>query len=146
MTAVAGVTAVERAAGVVVVSIEPWNPWPLVFPIALLALGVAASIAGARRRSKPMREAGYAGVLVGGLLLAALPFSLAGMWDSGARIDALRDAGYESATFSGALAAGDEAFPPLAFQAVHDGERVRGTLHHLDGDRWEIREVESSGG
>ena len=31
--------------------------------------------------------------------------------------------------------------PPLAWQAIRDGERVRGVLRHVDGDRWEIREI-----
>ncbi|WP_350348232.1 hypothetical protein ABIQ69_16610 [Agromyces sp. G08B096] len=124
-----------------VVTIEPWNPWPLVFPVAVLAFGVFASIVGARRRSKPLREAGYTGVLLGGLALVAMQFALAGMWDSGARVDALREAGYDQATFGGHLALVGDGLPPIAFQADRDGERVRGTLHHLGGDRWEIHEV-----
>ena len=57
------------------------------------------------------------------------------------RTDALVALGYESPTFTASTnLAGGEA-PPIAFQAIRDGERVRGVLVSVGGDQWEVREI-----
>ncbi|WP_448808099.1 hypothetical protein [Agromyces bauzanensis] len=68
-----------------IITIEPWNPWPLLFP------GIAE--------------------------------------------------GYGSPTFSGSTDVVGGELPPLAWQAIRDGERVRGVLVPLGGEQWEIRET-----
>jgi hypothetical protein len=44
-------------------------------------------------------------------------------------------------TFSGSVDLSGGELPPIAFQAERDGERVRGVLKPLGGDRWEVAEV-----
>ena len=124
-----------------VVTLEPWNPWPLVFPALVLFAGAAVSIIGTRRRNKPLRESGYVAIVFGALAAAAMTYSMSGIWDVEQRTAALVALGYESPTFnaSTSLAAGEAA--PIAFQAVRDGERVRGVLVQVDDARWEVREV-----
>ena len=125
-----------------IVAIEPWSPWPLAFPAVIAFVGVLASLVGTRFHSKTMRESGYVAFLVGVLAAAMMTWSLSGMWDSGRRADALIDLGYESPTFSGSLNLAGSRLAPIAWQAVHDGERVRGVLRPLGGDRWEVAELE----
>ena len=124
-----------------VVTIAPWNPWPLVFPGIALVVAVMASFVGGHYRSKTMRESGYALFVVGGLAAAWMTWSMSGLWDASAREEALVAAGYESPTFSGSTDVVGGELPPMAWQAIRDGERVRGVLRPLDGDRWEIREL-----
>ena len=124
-----------------IITIEPWNPWPLVFPGIVVVVAVLASVIGTRFASKPMREGGYALFVVGALAAAWMAWSMSGLWDASAREAAFIAAGYESPTFSGNSGAVAGALPPLAWQAIRDGERVRGVLRQVDGDRWEIREI-----
>ena len=125
-----------------VVVIEPWSPWPLIFPAILAVVGILASAVGTRFQSKTMRETGYVAFLLGALAIVAMTWSLAGIWDSRQRADALISLGYESPTFSGSLNLAGSRLPPIAWQAVHDGERVRGVLRPLGGDRWEVAEID----
>ena len=124
-----------------VVTIAPWDPWPLVFPGIVLVVAIMASTVGSRYRSKPVREAGYALFVVGGLAAAWMAWSMSGIWDTQAREAALVGAGYRSPTFTGTTDVIAGELPPMAWQAVRDGERVRGVLRPLGGDRWEIREL-----
>lgn len=124
-----------------VVTIEPWNPWPLIFPAIVVVVAVMASVVGTRFTSRPVREAGYSLFVVGALALAWMTWSLSGLWDSSARQAALISAGYESPTFSGGTGAVAGELPALGWQAIRDGERVRGVLRPLQGDQWEIVEV-----
>ena len=123
-----------------IITIEPWNPWPLVFPAIVIVVAIMASAVGTRFESRPVREAGYALFVIGGLAAAWMTWSMSGLWDASARENALIAAGYESPTFSGGTVVGDQ-LPPLAWQAVRDGERVRGVLRPLGGNRWEIAEI-----
>ena len=129
-----------------VVVIEPWSPWPLIFPAILAVIGILASAVGTRFQSKPMRETGYVAFLLGVLAIVAMTWSLAGIWDSRQRADALISLGYETPTFSGSLNLAGSRLAPIAWQAVRDGERVRGVLHPLGGDRWEVAEIEEDEG
>lgn len=124
-----------------VITIQPWNPWPLILPAIVVVVAVMASVVGTHFTSKPVREAGYALFVVGGLAAAWMTWSMSGLWDTSAREAAFIDAGYESPTFSGNAGAVAGELPPLAWQAVRDGERVRGVLRPLQGDQWEISEI-----
>ncbi|WP_136709067.1 hypothetical protein [Agromyces sp. H66] len=128
-------------AATTIVTIEPWSPWPLAIPAVVVIASTMASVVGTRFRSRPMREAGYTGFVVGALAIVWMTWSLSGIWDTGARREAFAAAGYESPTFSGSTDVSAGELPPLAWQAVRDGERVRGVLRPLGGDRWEIRET-----
>ena len=126
-----------------VVVIEPWSPWPLIFPAILAVIGILASVVGTRFQSKPMRETGYVAFLVGVLAAVAMTWSLVG--DLGLRGSAPTRSsrlGYETPTFSGSLNLAGSRLAPLAWQAVRDGERVRGVLRPLGGDRWEVAEID----
>ena len=125
-----------------VVVIEPWSPWPLIFPAIVVVVGILASMVGTRFRSKPMRESGFVAFVLGALAIVGMTWSLAGSWDSGQRADALVSLGYESPTFSGSLSLAGDQLAPIAWQAVRDGERVRGVLHPFGGDRWEIVQID----
>ncbi|WP_127791926.1 hypothetical protein [Agromyces sp. LHK192] len=134
------------------VTLEPWEPWPLVIPALLLVAGIAMSIVGTRKKWKPMREGGYVVFIIGALACGAMAWSLSGIWDAEQRTRALESLGYESPMFGagtspvgidGSGAGGD--LPPIGFQAVRDGERVRGVMLHQGGDRWLVEEVEQSG-
>ena len=124
-----------------IVTIAPWNPWPLVFPALILLGGAAVSIIGTRRRNKPLRETGYVAIVFGALAAGAMTYSMAGIWDVEQRTDALAALGYESPTFSGSTNLSGGAAAPIAFQAIRDGERVRGVLISAGDDQWEVREV-----
>jgi hypothetical protein len=132
-----------------VVTLEPWNPWPLVFPALVVLAGAAVSVIGTRRNNKPLRETGYVAIVFGALAAGAMTYSMSGIWDVEQRTDALVALGYESPTFSaGTNLTGGET-PPIAFQAIRDGERVRGVLVAVGDDRWEVREIaddEDAGG
>ena len=43
---------------------------------------------------------------------------------------------------SGEVVVIENRLAPLAWQAVRDGERVRGVLRDLGDDRWEVAEIE----
>jgi hypothetical protein len=89
-----------------------------------------------------MRETGYVAFLLGALAVVAMTWSLSGIWDSRQRADALISIGYETPTFSGSLNLAGNRLAPIAWQAVRDGERVRGVLRPLGDDRWEVAEIE----
>jgi hypothetical protein len=124
------------------VTLAPWEPWPLVIPAVVIAAAIALSIWGTRHRRKRVREIGYLGFLLAGLAGLAMAWSLSGIWDSQQRAAALVDLGYSSPTFGAGMsfAAGMRGVVP--FQAIHDGERVRGVFRPLGGDRWEVSLVD----
>lgn len=124
-----------------VVTLEPWNPWPLIVPIVIAIGGVALSIAGGRRRAKGMRESGYVAFIVGSFAAVWMAWSMSGMWDSSAREQALLELGYETPTFSASSQAVGGELPPISFTAIRDGERVRGVVEHVEGSTWRVREV-----
>jgi hypothetical protein len=125
-----------------VVTLEPWDPWLLFFPALVMAAGVVASIRGTRRDVKPLREAGYVAFVLGALTVAGMTWTLSGIWDSQQREGALVRLGYETVTFSGGMDLSGGELPPIAFQAVWNGERVRGVLKPLGGDQWEVVEID----
>lgn len=124
-----------------VVTLEPWNPWPLVFPVLVVLGGAIVSIIGTRRRNKPLRESGYVAIVFGALAAAAMTYSMSGIWDTQQRTAALVGLGYETPTFSGSTSLSGGELPPVAFQGVRDGVRVRGVLVAVGGERWEVREI-----
>ena len=124
-----------------IVTLEPWSPWPLVFPVLVVLAGAAVSILGSRRRNKPLRETGYVAIILGALSVAAMTYSMSGIWDTQQRTAALVSLGYESPTFSSGTSLAGGELPPIAFQAIRDGERVRGVIASVDDDRWEVREI-----
>ncbi|WP_395244809.1 hypothetical protein ACGGZK_03130 [Agromyces sp. MMS24-K17] len=124
------------------ITIAAWNPAPLIAPAVLGILAIAMSIAGTRLRLKPLREAGYVAFIVAGFAVAAMWWSLSGMWDTSQRERALEALGYESPTFQASAAIAGEDLPPWGFHAVRDGARVRGVLHHVEGEQWRLTEVE----
>ena len=75
-----------------VVTLEPWSPWPLVFPVLVLLGGAAVSIIGTRRRNKPLRESGYVAIVFGALAAGAMTYSMSGIWDVEQRTAALPQA------------------------------------------------------
>jgi hypothetical protein len=132
-----------------VVTLEPWSPWPLVFPALVVLAGAAVSIIGTRRRNKPLRESGYVAIVFGALAAGAMTYSMSGIWDVEQRTAALVALGYEAPTFSAGTSLSGGEVPPIAFQAIRDGERVRGVLVAVGDDRWEVREIaddEDAGG
>lgn len=129
-----------------VVTLEPWSPWPLVFPALVLLAGAAVSIIGTRRRNKPLRESGYVAIVFGALAAGAMTYSMSGIWDVEQRTAALVALGYESPTFSAGTSLSGGEVPPIAFQAIRDGERVRGVLVSVGGDQWEVREIADEDG
>jgi hypothetical protein len=124
-----------------VVTLEPWSPMPLVLPALVVLVGVVVSIIGTHRRIKPLRETGYVAIVFGALAAGAMTYSMAGIWDAEQRTDALVSLGYETPTFSASMSLGAGEAPPIAFQAVHEGVRVRGVLVQVDDDRWQVQEV-----
>lgn len=128
-----------------IVTLEPWSPWPLVFPVLVVLAGAAVSIIGTRRRSKPLRETGYVAIILGALAVGAMTYSMSGIWDTQQRTAALVSLGYESPTFSAGTSLAGGELPPIAFQAIRDGERVHGVIASVGDDRWEVREIPEDG-
>jgi hypothetical protein len=124
-----------------IVTLEPWSPWPLVFPVLVVLAGAAVSIIGSRRRNKPLRETGYVAIILGALAVGAMTYSMSGIWDTQQRTAALVSLGYESPTFSAGMSLAGGELPPIAFQAIRDGERVHGVIASVGDDRWEVREI-----
>lgn len=58
-----------------IVTLEPWSPWPLVFPVFVVLAGAAVSVIGTRRRNKPLRETGYVAIIIGALAAGAMTYS-----------------------------------------------------------------------
>lgn len=127
-----------------VVTLAPWNPWPLIFPAIVLVAGVMALLVGARFRSRPVRESGYVAFVIAALAAIAMTWTLSGIWDTQQRSAALVALGYSSPTYAASLSLAGDDLAPIAFQAVRDGERVRGVLKSLGGDRWQISEIPGS--
>lgn len=121
-----------------VVTLEPWSPWPLVFPALVLIAAVSASILGARRHLEPLREAGYVGVIIAGIAGGAMTWTMSAVWDTEQRQTALIGLGYTSPTFSGSADLSRGEVGLVGFQAVDGDERVRGVFKPLGGDRWEV--------
>lgn len=122
------------------VTIEPWNPWPVAIPLAVLVAGVVVSVIGSRRRSKPVRELGYVLFLVSALTAGAMAWVLSGIWDTQARERALEDLGFVSPTFEAAMTVTEGGLPPIGFSAErNDGLRVSGVLVDQGGGRWQVR-------
>ncbi|GAA1956873.1 hypothetical protein [Agromyces allii] len=126
----------------VVIELAPWNPWPLAFPALLLAAAIAASVIGTRRRSKPLRESGYVGVVIALLAAGMMAWSMSGIWDSGQREKAFAELGFEWATFTASMDITGGTVPPIAFQGERGGESVSGVLRHQGDDRWLVVVIE----
>lgn len=120
----------------VVIELAPWSPWPLVFPAIVLVAAVAASVIGTRRRSKPLRESGYVGVIVSLLAAGMMAWSMSGIWDSTQREQAFAGLGFEWVTFNASMSISDGNVPPIAFQGERDGVSISGVLRHQGDDRW----------
>ncbi len=118
------------------IELAPWNPWPLVFPAIVLVAAVAASVIGTRRRSKPLRESGYVGVVIALLAAGMMAWSMSGIWDSKQRDVAFAELGFDWATFNASMSLSGGDVPPIAFQGERDGESVSGVLEHQGDDRW----------
>ncbi|MBM7832341.1 hypothetical protein JOE59_003046 [Agromyces cerinus] len=124
----------------VIITIAPWNPWPVAIPLVALLAGVVVSFIGTRRRSKPLRELGYVIFLVSALTAGAMAWVLSGIWDTQAREQALEELGYISPTFSGGMALSEHGLPPIDFTAERDdGTRVSGRLIDQGGGRWLVK-------
>ncbi|WP_022889171.1 hypothetical protein [Agromyces italicus] len=124
-----------------IVTIAPWNPWPLAIPVVIAGAGVVVSSLGTRRRSKPVRELGSGIFLIAVIAFAAMFGVMPGSWDQGERRETLIAAGYDSPTFSAEQVVGPGEPAAVAFQAERDGTRVRGVLRHQGGSEWEIAEI-----
>lgn len=121
-----------------VVVLEPWNPWPLVFPLIVLVVGAVLAIAGRDRRW--VREIGYVLVVLGPLSAAALLGFLSGTWDQDQRRDALVDLGYEGPTFSGGEGIVGGTPGAIDFRATRDGETVTGQIVPTGDAEWQVVE------
>jgi hypothetical protein len=121
------------------VMLEPWNPWPLLFPAAVLVVGAVLAIAGRDRRW--VREIGYVLVVAGPLSAAALLGFLSGNWDQGQRRDALVELGYDNPTFSGGEGIVGGSPGAIDFAATLDGEPVTGQLVPLGEAEWQVVEA-----
>jgi hypothetical protein len=110
-----------------VVMLEPWNPWPLVFPAVVFMLGAVLAIAGRGRQW--LRAA------------AAMLGFLSGTWDQGQRLDALVELGYETPTFSGGEGIVGGTPGAIDFTATRGGERVQGQLVPLGDAQWQVVEA-----
>ena len=124
----------------VIITIAPWNPWPVAIPLLVLLAGVVVSFVGTRRRSKPIRELGYVLFLVSALTAGAMAWVMSGIWDTQAREQALEELGYDSPTFSGGMALSEHGLPPIDFTAERaDGTRVSGMLIDQGDGRWLVK-------
>ena len=94
--------------------------------------------------SRPVRESGFVAFVIAALAAIALTWTLSGIWDTQQRTAALIALGYSSPTFDASTSLAGDDLAPIAFQAVRDGERVRGVIKSLGGDRWQISEINES--
>jgi hypothetical protein len=125
-----------------IVTIEGWNPWPLMFPAMAFTIGVVLLIDGGQRGADRVREAGYVAFVFAALAGLAMTWTLSGIWDTQQRAAVFAELGYESPTFDGSLGLSGGELQPLSFSAIRDGERVRGVLRDLGDERWEVDEIE----
>jgi hypothetical protein len=131
---------IPAASAEVVITIAPWNPWPIAIPLLVLLAGVVVSFVGTRRRSKPIRELGYVLFLVAALTAGAMAWVMSGIWDTQARERALEELGYVSPTFSGGMTLSEHGLPPIDFTAERtDGTRVSGMLIDQGDGRWLVK-------
>ncbi|QEO14381.1 hypothetical protein FLP10_08080 [Agromyces intestinalis] len=125
----------------VVVTLEPWDPWPLVYPAIAMVLGAVLVFVGVLREVRWARDIGIVALVGGGLALIGLLAFLSGTWDQAQRRDALVELGYEDPTFAGSTGIVGSTTPgDVEFTATLDGESVTGTLEWLGGDRWAVVE------
>ncbi|GAA1826064.1 hypothetical protein [Agromyces salentinus] len=122
------------------VTLEPWSPWPLIFPLLVMAGGAVLTFLGQLRSRLWMRDIGTV-LLVGGGLTTVLLFAfLSGTWDQTQRADALVELGYTDPTFGGGTGIVGGQPGDIEFNAVLDGEPVSGTLQWQGGDQWKVVE------
>ncbi|QAY72511.1 hypothetical protein ET445_03305 [Agromyces protaetiae] len=124
--------------------LEPWSPWPLVFPALAVIVGAVLAIAGRGRRGA--REIGYVLVVGGALTAFGLLGFLSGTWDQGQRTDALVELGYEHPTFSEGEGIVGGSPGAIHFEAERDGSKVVGRLVPLGDSRWRVVEGEPGEG
>ncbi|MRG59876.1 hypothetical protein GE115_08340 [Agromyces sp. CFH 90414] len=125
---------------VAVVTLEPWHPWPLVFPAIVLATGAVMTFTGHLRERRWVRDIGMVLVVGGGLAGLALLGLLSGSWDQAQRAEALVGLGYEQPTFSGGDGIVGGAPGVIDFHAQRDGELVVGRLVPLGDAQWQVVE------
>jgi hypothetical protein len=125
-----------------IVTVAPWNPWPLIVPAVVAIAGIVISSRGTRRHQKGVRELGTSLFLLSALVAAGMFAIMPGAWDQGERTKALTAIGYTSPTFSGEVVQAPGEPGVTAFQAERDGQRVRGVIKSLGGDQWEVSEIE----
>jgi hypothetical protein len=125
-----------------IVTVTPWNPWPLIVPAVVAIAGIVISSRGTRRHQKGVRELGTSLFLLSALVAAGMFAIMPGAWDQGQRAKALTAIGYASPTFSGEVVQAPGEPGVTAFQAERDGQRVRGVIKSLGGDQWEVSEIE----
>ena len=125
-----------------IVTIVPWNPWPLIIPVVVAIAGIVISSRGTRHHAKGVRELGTSLFLLGALAAAGMFAIMPGAWDQGERAKALVGIGYTSPTFSAEAAQAPGEPAVTAFQAERDDARVRGVMKSLGGDQWEVEEIE----
>ena len=123
-----------------IVELEPWRPWPLLLPAAVLLVAVVVSVIGARRSSIPVRELGFVLFVLAGFAMGAMAWSMSAIWDTEQRSNALIAHGYRTPTFGGVDNPTAIASGIIEFHAIGpDGERVRGNMVSLGDDRWRVR-------
>lgn len=125
-----------------IVTVAPWNPWPLIVPAVVAIAGIVISSRGTRRHQKGVRELGTSLFLLSALVAAGMFAIMPGAWDQGERAKALTAIGYTAPTFSGEVVQAPGEPGVTAFQAERDGQRVRGVIRSLGGDEWEVSEIE----
>ena len=125
-----------------IVTITPWNAWPLIIPAVVAIAGVVISSRGTRHHKKGVRELGTSLFLLSALVAAGMFAIMPGAWDQGERAKALIAIGYTSPTFSAEVVQSPGEPAVTAFQAVRDDQRVRGVIKSLGGDQWEVEEIE----
>ncbi|MFF2371978.1 hypothetical protein [Agromyces sp. NPDC058110] len=127
----------------VTVALEPWSPWPLLFPLLAVVAGAVLTFLGQLRARRWMRDIGAVVLVAGGLTAVLLLAFLSGTWDQQQRKDALVGLGYEQPTFGGGTGIVGGQPGDIEFNAVRDGEHVTGTLQWQGDDQWKV--VEGSG-
>ncbi|GAA1760722.1 hypothetical protein [Agromyces humatus] len=125
-----------------IVTIAPWNAWPLVIPALVAVAGVVISSRGTRHHQKGVRELGTSLFLIAALAGASMFAIMPGAWDQSERREALEAIGYTSPTFSADVVQAPGEPAVTAFQAERDGLRIRGVIKSLGGDQWEVSEIE----
>ncbi|ANJ25467.1 hypothetical protein [Agromyces aureus] len=133
----------SRRMDVATVALEPWSPWPLVFPVLVVIGGAVLTFFGQLRNRRWMRDVGAVVLVGGGLTTMLLLAFLSGNWDQAQRKAALEELGYSQPTFSGGTGIVGGQPDSLDFNAVRDGEPVTGTLQWQGEDRWKV--VEGNG-